>query len=109
LAGYAIFATNIYDSVEVATDSRMGARRVCVARSFDIPWQGSEGSVIADCETFLLIPNWRLKIYHDDNECWIHARNLITHGYEDFVNILPGRISSKFHECNDLGELKSRK
>jgi hypothetical protein len=36
-----------------------------------------------------------LKIYDDDNECRIHARNLVTHGHQDCANIHPRRIWSK--------------
>jgi hypothetical protein len=99
--GHGIFAGYINDGI----GSNMSAVRVGRAGSFNIPWRGSEGSAIADCGRSPL-PNWALEIHDDDNECGIHARNLVTHGHEDLINIHPRRISSKVDVCNDLGELK---
>jgi hypothetical protein len=99
-AGHGIFAS------DVKIDSIVSARRVGRAGLFDIPWQSSEGSAITACEGSSFLPNWALEVYDDDNECGIHARNLVPHGHEDFVHIHPRRISSKTDVCDDLAELK---
>lgn len=56
-----------------------------------------------------LFPECAPEIDNDDNHCRIHARDLVAHACDYFVDIIPGRSSGKVDVLNDLAELKCTK
>jgi hypothetical protein len=95
---------NVNNSFAMNVDFALGDKRVRRS-ALDIPLQGIEGDVIVDSGGPLLLER-ASKIDDDDNDCGVHASDLVAHRREDNVGIHQGRGTGEVEPYNDLGGLQ---
>jgi hypothetical protein len=94
---------NFTHSFSMNVDSALGDERVR-RYALDIPLQGIEGNGIADSGGPLL-PERALEMDDVNNECGVHASDLVPHRRDDFEGIIQGRVPGVI-EADNLGGLR---
>ena len=55
-----------------------------------------------------VFPDGAVEIHDDDNQCGVHANDLVAHDANDLQHIIPGRVAGNVEVYDNLAELKCR-